>query len=70
MYIEQSMWKKNGECAGHIVYRTAFVDRTGIINPDIVIESLGEKAERPPIPSWIAKWIEAENNRPWPPDKE
>ena len=49
---------------------TAFVDRTGIINPDIVIESLGEKAERPSIPNWIAKWIEAENNRPWPPDKE
>ena len=70
MYIEQSMWKKNGECAGQIVYRTAFVDRTGIINPDIVIESLGEKAERPSIPNWIAKWIEAENNRPWPPDKE
>ena len=69
-YIEQSIWKKNGECAGHIVYRSAFVDKTGIINPDIVIESLGEKVERPSIPNWINKWIEAENNRPWPPDKE
>ena len=65
VYVE-----KNGECAGHIVYRTAFVDRTGIINPDIVNETLGKKAERPSIPNWIAKWIEAENNRPWPPDKE
>ena len=31
-YIEQSIWKKNGECAGHIVYRSAFVDKKGIIN--------------------------------------
>ena len=52
------------------MYRSAFVDKTGIINPDIVIESLGEKVERPSIPNWINKWIEAENHRPWPPDKE
>ena len=70
LYIEQSMWKKNGECAGHIVYRRAFVDKTGILNTDIGIESLGETVERPSIPNWINKWIEAENNRPWPPDKE
>ncbi len=69
-YIEQSIWKKNGECAGHIIYRSAFVDRTGIINPDVVVEALGEKIERPSIPEWIAKWVDAENNRPWPPDKE
>ena len=69
-YIEQSIWKKNGECAGHIVYRSAFVDKKGIINPDKIIEALGEKIERPKMPDWITKWIEAENNRPWPPDKE
>jgi hypothetical protein len=69
-YIEQSMWKKNGECAGHIIYRSAFVDKAGIINPERVIEALGEEIEQPSIPDWISKWIEAENNRPWPPDKE
>jgi hypothetical protein len=46
------------------------VDKAGIINPDKVIEALGKKIERPQIPGWIVKWIEAENNRPWPPDKE
>jgi acyl-CoA thioesterase FadM len=69
-YIEQSIWKKNGECAGHIVYRSAFADSTGIINPDKVIQALDVNVERPQIPNWIASWIEAENNRPWPPDKE
>ena len=69
-YIEQSIWKKNGECAGHIVYRSAFIDSVGIINPDKVIQALGVNVGRPKIPNWVASWSEAENNRPWPPDKE
>ena len=69
-YIEQSMWKKNGECAGHIIYRSAFVDKAGIVNPERVIEALGVEIEQPLIPDSISKWIEAENHRPWPPDKE
>ena len=69
-YIEQSIWKKNGECAGHIIYRSVFVDSVGIISPDKVIQALGINLERPQIPNWVVSWIEAENNRPWPPDKE
>ena len=46
------------------------VDKKGIINPDKIIEALGEQIKRPKMPDWITKWIEAENNRPWPPDKE
>ena len=34
IYIEQSMWKTNGDCAGHIVYRGAFVGHDGIVSPD------------------------------------
>ena len=52
------------------MYRSAFVDKKGIINPDKIIEALGEQIKRPKMPDWITKWIEAENNRPWPPDKE
>ena len=46
------------------------LDKKGIINPDKIIEALGEQIKRPKMPDWITKWIEAENNRPWPPDKE
>ena len=46
------------------------MDKAGIINPERVIEALGVEMEQPSIPDWISKWIEAENNRPWPPDKE
>ena len=34
IYIEQSMWKTNGDCAGHIVYRGAFVGHDGIVSPE------------------------------------
>ena len=61
IYIEQSMWKTNGDCAGHIVYRGAFVGHDGIVSP------LGETADRPEIPEWVATWIAAEDMRPWPP---
>ena len=69
-YIEQSIWKKNGECAGQIVNRSAFANHAGIISPDKVMRELGESLEPPQIPNWVASWIQAENNRPWPPDKE
>ena len=46
------------------------MDKAGIISPEKVIEALRVEIEQPSIPDWIAKWIEAENNRPWPPNKE
>ena len=70
VYIEQSMWKRDGECAGHIVYRSAFVDKNGIVNPDKVGEALGYTGARPEIPNWIEAWRTAEDQRPWPPMQE
>ena len=67
IYIEQSMWKTNGECAGHIVYRGAFVGHEGIVSPERIWSALGETADRPDIPEWVATWIAAEDMRPWPP---
>lgn len=67
IYIEQSMWKTNGDCAGHIVYRGAFVGHNGIVSPDRIWSALGETADRPNIPGWVANWIAAEDMRPWPP---
>lgn len=68
MYLEQSMWKTNGDCASHAVYRGAVTDRSGIIPTQTVMQAMG-KADTPPppLPEWVARWLEAEDLRPWPP---
>lgn len=71
IYIEQSMWKENGECANHAVYRSAVTDRNGIVAPERVMQEMGLGAmPSPPMPGWVADWIRAEDNRPWPPMQE
>lgn len=66
-YIEQSMWKRDGECASHVLYRAAVTDKNGIVAPLRVLAALGQDAVSPPVPDWIAQWIKAEAARPWPP---
>ena len=65
--IEQSMWKTNGECASHVLYRSAVTDKNGIVTPDRVLTAMGQDPKSPPMPGWIAAWIKAEAQRPWPP---
>lgn len=67
MYIEQSMWKSDGECASHVLYRVAATDKNGIVAPDRVLQAMEEDAISPPMPDWIDAWINAEALRPWPP---
>ena len=67
VYLEQSMWKTNGECANHILYRSAVTGRDGIVPPAQVIAELGADPASPPMPAWVATWTEAEGQRPWPP---
>ncbi len=67
MYLEQSMWKTNGDCASHAVYRGAVTDRNGIVATDRVMEALGFSATPPDMPDWVATWLQAEDQRPWPP---
>lgn len=66
-YIEQSMWKKNGDCANHIVYRSAVTSKDGIVRPSKVVEAIGADGTPPDPPEWIAAWIKADAVRPWPP---
>ncbi|WP_299287767.1 acyl-CoA thioesterase [uncultured Tateyamaria sp.] len=66
-YIEQSMWKSDGECASHVLYRAAVTDKNGIVTPDRVLAAMGTNAVSPPMPDWIAAWVRAEAQRPWPP---
>ncbi len=67
VYIEQSMWLKNGECASHAVYRSAITDINGIVTTDRIMQAWEQDASSPDMPDWVAKWVEAEDLRPWPP---
>jgi len=68
IYLEQSMWKKNGECASHVMFRSAVTNSHGIVPPDKVLTEMGNsEAISPPMPEWIAAWVQADAARPWPP---
>ncbi len=67
IYLEQSMWKQNSECANHALYRAAVTDKNGIVTPDRVMKAMGLNEQSPDAPEWVANWIAAETTRPWPP---
>ena len=67
VYLEQSMWKQNGECANHALYRSAIVDKNGIVSPETVMAAMGKNVERPEAPDWIKAWTKSEDLRAWPP---
>lgn len=67
IYLEQSMWKTNGECASHVMFRAAVTDKNGLVSPDRVLAAMGRADPSPDMPDWIAAWCEAEATRPWPP---
>ena len=66
-YLEQSMWKKNGECANHGMLRTAVTDKNGIVTVDRLLAAFGENVMAPPMPDWVRAWANADALRPWPP---
>jgi len=68
LYLEQSMWKQNGDCANHAVYRAAVTDNNGIVSTDQMIAAMDmADATSPEMPDWVALWLKAEDARPWPP---
>ncbi|MGR3761026.1 acyl-CoA thioesterase [Roseobacteraceae bacterium NS-SX3] len=68
IYLEQSMWKANGECASHVMLRTAVTDANGIVPPAEVLAAIGQPgAASPGMPEWIRAWCQADATRPWPP---
>ena len=67
IYIEQSMWKRDGECASHVLYRAAVTDKNGIVKPPRILSAMEVEMASPPMPDWIANWVAAEATRPWPP---
>lgn len=67
LYLEQAMVKMDGEVANHALYRSAFTNRNGIVPPSRVLEEMGLEDHSPQMPDWVARWLEAESVRPWPP---
>lgn len=67
LYIEQSMWKRDGQCASHALLRMAFVGAKGILPPPEALERLGVETVSPQLPDWVQAWIAADATRPWPP---
>lgn len=67
VYLEQSMWKANGECANHALYRSAVTDKNGIVTSDRVMAKLNKDASGLKTPQWVQNWIDADATRPWPP---
>lgn len=68
IYMEQSMWRK-GECTSHMLLRSAVTSPKGIVPPPEVLDALGLETTSPDLPAWVRRWIAADAERPWPPER-
>lgn len=67
IYAVQSMWLGN-DCAHEMLIRIALRSPKGTIPPDDFLKLWGREQSRPELPDWVAAWIAAEKQRPWPPE--
>ena len=68
VYIEQGMFKKNGDCASHVLFRTAVVSKGRAVPTEELIKALNITEPRPAPAQWVTNWIDAEATRIWPPE--
>ncbi len=67
LYVEQSMWR-HGEALNHMLVRQAATDASGILAPARLIAAMGHgDLPSPDLPGWVQAWVEADAQRPWPP---
>ena len=66
-YSEQALWRADGECASHVLIRSATSDPGGIVPTARVLAAMGHGDESPVLPPWAQEWVLAESLRPWPP---
>jgi len=68
VYSEQSMWRSDGECASHVLIRSAVTGGAGIVPPRDILAAMGKPdMASPPLPDWAEAWVAAEATRAWPP---
>ena len=67
LYSEQGLWRQDGECASHVLIRSAVSDRSGIVPSARVLAAMGHPEPSPDLPPWVRAWVAAEAGRPWPP---
>ena len=67
-YCEQAMYRRDGECAHHGLFRIAVTSKAGIVPTAEVTAAAGFDGVSPPLPGWVAGWSQAESERPWPPE--
>lgn len=67
IYVEQGIWKANGDCANHALLRMVVTDKNGIVPPERVIKAWKQDINSPTLPDWVQAWCDAEDKRPWPP---
>lgn len=68
IYLDQTMWKLDGECANQAIYRVAITDKNGIVATDRLLKAMGVAPEAMQLPAWVQTWLDAEAQRPWPPE--
>lgn len=68
VYIEQGMFKTDGECANHVLFRTAVTANRRALPTVELVSALGIEGPRPEPAAWIQNWIDAEATRTWPPE--
>lgn len=69
IYIEQSMWTRDGTCANHGIFRTAIVGKGKMVPTDTVRQELGAGDDPRDLPDWVAALFAADDTRPWPPER-
>lgn len=67
IYLEQAMFRPDGEAANHALYRVAIAGKGGIVAPQEALKVIDWHDPSPPMPDWVAAWVTAETARPWPP---
>jgi len=67
LYIEQSMWRRDGECTSHALIRMAVTGPKGIVAPADLAKEMGFHDPSPALPDWVQAWVAADAKRPWPP---
>ncbi len=66
-YFQQSMWLGD-EASSSILVRSAMTDANGIAAPAKATIKLGWGADSPALPAYVQAWVQAEGDRPWPPE--